>query len=38
MLEDNCVAIAKKLLAAPKPSYIPEEINKAIREKFNILL
>ena len=30
--------IAKKLLANPKPSYIPEEIDRAIREKFNILL
>ena len=29
---------AKKLLAGPKPSYIPDEIDKAIREKFNILL
>jgi len=29
---------AKKLLAQPKPSYIPDEIDKAIREKFNILL
>ncbi|MBU8848815.1 MAG: trimethylamine methyltransferase family protein, partial [Desulfobacterales bacterium] len=30
--------IARKLLANPKPSYIPKEIDKAIREKFNILL
>jgi trimethylamine--corrinoid protein Co-methyltransferase len=30
--------MAKKLLEGPKPSYIPEEIDKAIREKFNILL
>lgn len=30
--------IAKKILASPKPSYIPEEIDNAIRERFNILL
>jgi trimethylamine--corrinoid protein Co-methyltransferase len=30
--------IAKKLLESPKPSYIPEKIDKAIRKKFNILL
>ena len=30
--------IAKKLLESPKQSYIPEEVDKAIREKFNILL
>jgi trimethylamine--corrinoid protein Co-methyltransferase len=43
--EDGCLdtrqralAIAKKLLSNPKPNYIPEEIDEAIREKFNILL
>ncbi len=30
--------IARKLLETPKPSYIPEEIDRAIKEKFNILL
>ena len=30
--------IAKKLLESPKPSYIPEEVDTAIRKKFNILL
>lgn len=30
--------IAEKLLETPNPQYIPEEIDKAIREKFNILL
>ena len=30
-------AIAQKLLEKPKASYIPEDIDKAIREKFNIL-
>jgi len=34
----RALAIARKLLANPKPTYIPEEIDKAIREKFNILL
>ncbi|MCD4742838.1 MAG: trimethylamine methyltransferase family protein [Desulfobacteraceae bacterium] len=34
----RALAIAKKLLANPKPAYIPEEIDKAIRKKFNILL
>ena len=34
----RALAIAKNLLANPKPTYIPEEIDKAIREKFNILL
>ena len=34
----RALAIAKKLLETPQPSYIPEEIDKAIREKFNILL
>jgi trimethylamine--corrinoid protein Co-methyltransferase len=30
--------IAEKLLSNPRPSYIPEEIDRAIKEKFNILL
>ncbi len=34
----RALAIAKKLLANPKPTYIPQEIDKAIREKYNILL
>ena len=34
----RALGIAKKLLESPKPSYIPEEIDKAIRKKFNILL
>ncbi len=34
----RALRIAKKLLATPKPSYIPEEIDRAIRKKFNILL
>jgi trimethylamine--corrinoid protein Co-methyltransferase len=34
----RALAIAKKLLSNPKPNYIPEEIDEAIREKFNILL
>jgi trimethylamine---corrinoid protein Co-methyltransferase len=34
----RALAIARKLLTNPKPDYIPEEIDKAIREKFNILL
>ena len=34
----RALAIAKKLLETPQPSYIPEEIDKAIRKKFNILL
>jgi trimethylamine--corrinoid protein Co-methyltransferase len=29
---------AKKLLANPDPAYIPEEIDRAIKERFNILL
>ena len=37
-IKQRALAIAKKLLAGPKPSYIPEEIDKAIRAKFNILL
>ena len=34
----RALAIAKKLLAAPESSYISEETDKAIREKFNILM
>jgi len=34
----RALAIAKKLLAAPESSYISEETDKAIREKFNILI
>ena len=34
----RALAIARKLLANPKPTYIPEDIDKAIRKKFNILL
>ena len=34
----RALAIAKKILATPKPSYIQEEIDTAIKEKFNILL
>ncbi len=34
----RAINIAGKLLANPKPSYIPEKIDKAIRDKFNILL
>jgi len=34
----RALGIARKLLAEPKPSYIPDEIDRAIREKFNILL
>lgn len=30
--------MAKKLIAAPKPSYISDELDQAIRKKFNILL
>jgi trimethylamine--corrinoid protein Co-methyltransferase len=30
--------IARKLLANPEPSYIPEEIDRNIRTKFNILI
>lgn len=35
---ERALGIAKKLLSTGKPSYIPEEIDRAIREKFNILL
>lgn len=34
----RALAIAKKLLEQPRPSYISEEADKMIREKFNILL
>jgi len=34
----RALAMAKKLLSGPKPSYISEETDKAIREKFNILI
>ena len=34
----RALGIARKFLAGSKPSYIPEEIDKAIKEKFNILL
>ncbi|WP_457551938.1 trimethylamine methyltransferase family protein, partial [Desulfobacula sp.] len=34
----RALEIARKLIASPKPSYIPEEIDKAIRKKFKILL
>ncbi len=34
----RALAIVKNLPANPKPTYIPEEIDKAIRERFNILL
>jgi trimethylamine---corrinoid protein Co-methyltransferase len=34
----RALAIARKLLTNPKPDYIPKEIDKAIRKKFNILL
>jgi len=34
----RALAIAKKLLAAPESSYISEETDKVIREKFNILM
>ena len=34
----RALKIAKKLLAGPKPAYIPDAIDRAIREKFNILL
>lgn len=37
-IRQRALEIAKKLLAGPKPAYIPEKIDKAIREKFNILL
>ncbi|MEN8212020.1 MAG: trimethylamine methyltransferase family protein, partial [Thermodesulfobacteriota bacterium] len=30
--------IAKKLLDNPKPSYISDDVDKAIKEKFNILI
>jgi len=31
----RALVIAGKLLANPKPTYIPKEIDKAIREKFS---
>ncbi len=37
-IRQRALDMAKKLLASPKPSYILDEIDKAIREKFNILL
>ncbi|MBU0464643.1 MAG: trimethylamine methyltransferase family protein [Proteobacteria bacterium] len=37
-IRQRALKIAKKLLAGPKPSYISEEVDKAIREKFNIVL
>ncbi len=37
-IRQRALGIARKLLAEPKPSYIPDEIDRAIREKFNILL
>ncbi len=37
-IRQRALDMAKKLLAGPKPAYIPEKIDKAIREKFNILL
>jgi len=37
-IRQRALEMAKKLLAGPKPSYIPDEIDRAIREKFNILL
>ncbi len=37
-IRQRALAMAKKLLAGPKPSHIPEEIDKEIKEKFNILL
>ncbi len=35
---ERALGIAKKLLEQPRPSYIPGEVDKIIREKFNILL
>jgi trimethylamine:corrinoid methyltransferase-like protein len=37
-IRQRASVMAEKLLANPKPSYIPDEIDRAIREKFNILL
>lgn len=37
-VRQRALNIAKKLLSTPKPSYIPAEIDAAIRDKFNILL
>lgn len=37
-IRQRALNIAKKLLDQPKPSHIPEEIDKAIRKKFNILV
>jgi len=37
-IRQRALDIAKKLLAGPKSLYIPEEIDRAIRKKFNILL
>ncbi|MDA3790815.1 MAG: trimethylamine methyltransferase family protein [Desulfobacula sp.] len=37
-IRQRALKIAKKLLAGPKPSYLSEEVDKAIREKFNIVL
>ncbi len=37
-IRQRAIDMAKKLISAPKTSYIPDEIDQAIREKFNILL
>ncbi len=37
-IRTRALAMAKKLLAGPKPAYISEETDKTIREKFNILI
>ena len=37
-IRQRALGIARKLLAEPKRSYIPDEIDRAIRDKFNILL
>jgi trimethylamine--corrinoid protein Co-methyltransferase len=37
-IRQRALDMARKLLAGPKPTYTPEKIDKAIREKFNILL
>ena len=37
-IRQRAATIAKKLLAEPKKSYIPEDIDKKIRDKFKVLL
>lgn len=37
-IRKRALAMAKKLLAVDRPSYIPKDIDRAIREKFNIVL